>query len=158
MFFEIVKFWKFTTLQISGILKIEIFKILQIGHFWNFPKWKFLEISKLNFVLNLPNWKFLEFPKLKTFRIFQIWSFWNRPNCKIKKFRFFFFNLENQSLFDFFIFEFYFSLIFVQNIRTKYMIVYKVVNSRNFVSFSNCSIFKICYWSKLNNFKKLIFF
>ena len=38
------------------------------------------------------------------------------------------------------------------------MIIYITVNSWNFDSFSTCSILKICYCSKLNNFRNLMFF
>ena len=38
------------------------------------------------------------------------------------------------------------------------MIIYKIVNSWNFDSFPNCGILKICYRSKLNNFRNFIFF
>ena len=42
--------------------------------------------------------------------------------------------------------------------HSKYMIMYKIFNSWNFYSFSNCSILKVCYCSKLNNFRNLMFF
>ena len=41
--------------------------------------------------------------------------------------------------------------------HSKYMIIYKIVNSWNFDSFPNWSILKICYCSKLNNFRNLMF-
>ena len=40
----------------------------------------------------------------------------------------------------------------------KFMIIYKIENSCNFYSFSNCSISKICYCLKLNNFRNWMFF
>ena len=41
--------------------------------------------------------------------------------------------------------------------HSKYMIIYKIVNSWNFGSSPSCSILKICYCSKSNNFRNLIF-
>ena len=38
------------------------------------------------------------------------------------------------------------------------MEIYKIANSWNFDSFTNCSILKICYCSKLKNFRNLMFF
>ena len=42
--------------------------------------------------------------------------------------------------------------------HSKYMIIYKIINLWNFDSFPNCKISKILYFSKLNNFRNLIFF
>ena len=81
MFFEIEKFWNFA--RILEFSQLKIFWILQIEHFWNFSKWKFLKISKLNFLLNLPNWKFFEFSNIKVFGIVQIQksrNFWKIMN------------------------------------------------------------------------------
>ena len=38
------------------------------------------------------------------------------------------------------------------------MIIYKIVNSWNFDSFSNCSIWKFAIVRKLNNFRNFTFF
>ena len=64
------------------------------------------------------------------------------------------------ELFDFLIFEFifYFDICLNYSNILNIYIVYKNVDSWNFNVFPNCSIFKICYSSKLNNLKNFMFF
>ena len=103
---------EFFTLDILGIFQVEyfwsiffpsgkFFGILWIANFSNFPRWIFLEFSKLtiyevfqignlwNFKItnftNFPNWTFLEFSKLKIFGTFQIGNFWNFLNWKFSE-------------------------------------------------------------------------
>ena len=62
--------------------------------------------------------------------------------------------------FLFFKFRIYFLIRYLFKLfeHSKYMIIYKIKNSWNVNSFPNCSIFKICYFSKLNILKYLMFF
>ena len=76
------KFLKFLKSKFLEFYKLEIFGISQNGNFWNFTKWKFLELRKTIFqifrienFLNLPNWIFCWIGQIEIFGVFQIDDF-----------------------------------------------------------------------------------
>ena len=66
-------------------------------------------------------------------------------------------NNENRFI-RFFNFQIYFLYLRLFKLleHSKYMIIYGIENFWNFDSFTNCEILKICWFSKLNNFRNLI--
>ena len=124
----------------SELAELQIFGNFEIEIFWN-----------------LSNWKFFEFSKFGVFGIVRI--------GKLRNFGIFF-NWENQSLaprtgnfgivhpFDI---PHYFFIFILFKFKTfehsKYMIIYKIVNSWNVNGFPNCSILKIwCLYKYLGHF------
>ena len=75
-----------------------------------------------------------------------------RPNIEITK----------VELFDFSIFAFilyFYDCLNYSNTQNTYLIIYhQIRNFLNFDSFTNCQIWKICWFLKFNNFRTLIFF
>ena len=135
------------------IYKIRNFKICKICYFSNLHNLKNLMILKI-----VRCGKFLKFFELKLIRIFQIENFWsfkianfsNFPNWKF---------LESSKWDISWIFQFIILSLRLFKLfeRSKYMIIHKIENLWNFDSFPNCKVWKTYYFSKLNNFKNLMF-
>ena len=114
-------FWNFPNWKFSELSELEIFGIFQIANFW---------IFQVDIFFNFPNWQFLEFLKLQIFGIVQ--------RCVI---RFFYFQIYVLFLYLFKLFD-----------HWKYMVTYKIGNLWNFI------ILEIRWCSKLENFESFLNF
>ena len=95
------------------------------------------------------------------FWIFQMIKLWGGgQNLERPIFRSFEISSIKTMSYSIFYFRIYFLFLYLFKLfeHPKYIIIYNIVNLGNFNNFSNCSILKICYCSKLNNFRNLFFF
>ena len=89
VFFQIEYFWS-CNYNFLEFLKFEILGFFQIQNSWNSPNWTFLVFFKLGiWNSNFPKWQFLEHSKLEFFGIVRIEKLTNFSNS---------FHSENQNL------------------------------------------------------------